>query len=530
MADDNKWYVAMTIGPLGDTMSLVTKPAALWLSSYLFSWLARELCVALVQGIDGLDAIVKPEDIVSPYYPVNGDDALYNHNDGVGLFSDHIIYHDRLGTFGQLPDLINAVKARAAQTFGIGADFTWRYLMVKYCRFEVGAGENPILKCSHMLDNLELDKQFIPTQDGNPLLAVMTNQNVARLGKDVLKIDGEAWQLVKQRGDKFTLRDLPDIAHIPHCEDMKKNRYYCMLRADGDNMSKIIASLKTDEDCRAFSLKCLQYCQDVAKKVGDYGGTTIYSGGDDLFAVVPCEGIIDGQRSGTVFDLIREIEKLFDAHFKVYIDNPQINPKPTLSFGLFIGFHKYPLFEAVARSAELLFDIAKQTKNKACTALMLQKHSGQVTKLLIRSAQMAEFCRLLNDAIEADRQTGEEHDKVLLSASQKLELFHLLFNAVGRDAASQNLNERSKISLRQTFINIFDADFHVKGSSQSYLHDVLPGFYDTLCRTGGLWCFDKSGATREEYALALSGVLRICRFFVEKASEQEKSEDPKGAN
>lgn len=371
MAENKRWYVAMTIGPLGDTMALVTKPAALWLSSYLFSWLARELCVALVGRIDGIDAIAKPEDIISPYYPVNGDDALYTHNDGIGLFSDHIIYHDRLNAFGQLPELIGAVKARAARTFGIDEDFARRYLMVKYCRFEVSEGENPILKCGHMLDNLELAKPFIPTQGKNPLLAVMTNHNVARLGRDVLKIDGEAWQLVKQRGDKFTLRDLPDIAHIPHREDMKKNRYYCMLRADGDNMSKIIASLETDADCRAFSLKCLKYCQDVAKMVGAYGGTTIYSGGDDLFAVVPCEGFSDGQQSGTVFDLICKIEELFIKHFKVYIDNPQIHPKPALSFGLFIGFHKYPLYEAVARSAELLYGTAKWTEGKACTALML---------------------------------------------------------------------------------------------------------------------------------------------------------------
>ena len=39
-----KTYVAITIGPIGDTMQLSTSPAALWASSYLFSWLAGFFC------------------------------------------------------------------------------------------------------------------------------------------------------------------------------------------------------------------------------------------------------------------------------------------------------------------------------------------------------------------------------------------------------------------------------------------------------------------------------------------------------
>ena len=34
-----KHYIAVTIGPIFETMSLVSSPAALWVSSYMFSYL-----------------------------------------------------------------------------------------------------------------------------------------------------------------------------------------------------------------------------------------------------------------------------------------------------------------------------------------------------------------------------------------------------------------------------------------------------------------------------------------------------------
>ena len=37
----NNLYVAVTIGPIFDTMSLVSTPAALWVSSYMFSFITK---------------------------------------------------------------------------------------------------------------------------------------------------------------------------------------------------------------------------------------------------------------------------------------------------------------------------------------------------------------------------------------------------------------------------------------------------------------------------------------------------------
>jgi hypothetical protein len=105
-------------------------------------------------------------------------------------------------------------------------------------------------------------------------------------------------------------------------------------------MSKILGTLENDEKCRAFSKTCLEYCSEVAKRVNSYGGITIFAGGDDLLAIVPCEGnvfdrkvkddaklskydykskSIPQTKQGTVFGLVQDINEIFKNIFNPYI-------------------------------------------------------------------------------------------------------------------------------------------------------------------------------------------------------------------
>ena len=59
MASNKDNYVAVTIGPIFDTMSLVSTPAALWVSSYMFSYITKTICELL------LECGVKEEDIIT---------------------------------------------------------------------------------------------------------------------------------------------------------------------------------------------------------------------------------------------------------------------------------------------------------------------------------------------------------------------------------------------------------------------------------------------------------------------------------
>jgi len=81
---ENSNYIAVTIGPVLDTINLASSPSALWAASYMMSMLSKNICLSLIAHE------VNQEDIVSPYF--DRDDELFNRNDGVGLFHDRVIF------------------------------------------------------------------------------------------------------------------------------------------------------------------------------------------------------------------------------------------------------------------------------------------------------------------------------------------------------------------------------------------------------------------------------------------------------
>lgn len=49
-------YYGITVGPIMQTLMLTAKPAGLWCGSYIFSYLVRNLCEALMgSGVDKKD-------------------------------------------------------------------------------------------------------------------------------------------------------------------------------------------------------------------------------------------------------------------------------------------------------------------------------------------------------------------------------------------------------------------------------------------------------------------------------------------
>lgn len=509
-------YTAITIGPIVDTLCMVDKPAALWASSYLFSYLSRSLCEEIVNL--GIPA----EQIVTPCFPWK-DTA-----DGVGLFHDHIIVRDGEQLVLQNMKAIRGkVLDRLSTAFGIGRYLLDEMLMIRACSFDVEAGENVILKCGKMLDCLELPGKFSRRETVNPVLTGFTNENVRKVIGENLGIDYEAWQLVQKnpkvtKEERYKVRDLPDLASSARAEGFKKNSYYCMLRSDGDNMSEILSGLSDEAECRDFSGICLEYCAEAAEAVGRYGGLTIYSGGDDLFAIVPCEGNISetGER-GTVLALVENIRGLFDQYFKVYIDKINAANKilpadkqkkvPSLSFGVLICFEKFPLYEAVGRSWELL-STAKQMPDpgkdgetrKNAVAVQLLKHSGQSEEVLIAGETMGAAAAMLDNVIRAKQSSGDA-EPVLLSAAQKILIFRELFD-----------NAKAPY-VKNLFVNTFDDTVHTSEAG-NFLHETLPEFYAEWCLTNRILLCENHHAVKSP-AKTLGQLLRMMKFFVEKGDE-----------
>lgn len=511
--DTKSNYIGITLGPIMDTMSIMTKPGALWLSSYMFSYISKQLCVEIGEKIG-------VEKIITPFVPEKDHkdyDIIMNREDGVGLFHDHIIFENVGDIWDKLSEIKEKVIKDVALKLSLNYDLLKDYVMIKECRFNVGEKENPILRCGRMLDCMELPKVFSPTEVIHPVKSALNNKSVKEIAKNFVgidinqKIDESKWNLictsVKENGEVQEFKDLPSIAFCEENKGFKKNNYYCLLRADGDYMSNIISGL---DDYRGFSQACLKYCDMVANTVKEYGGVTIFAGGDDLFAIVPCEG-----NTGTIFDLIFSIDNVFKTSFKEYIDKiSEFNktsdkPKtiPSLSFGAFICHDKYPLYEAVQTSAALLFDVAKKKNNqkKNCLALRLQKHSGQSENLIISKEALSEIKKILTDVLEYNKDKEKCNEAFLLSAAYKILTFDTLID--------------SAYDIDEVFKNIFDAGYHVGDEKlKKFLHNKLPELYKNHCKTKGFILIEKN-EEQNKPSRALARAIRVIKFFVEKGDE-----------
>ena len=530
--NENNKYIAITIGPIGDMMGLVRKPAALWGASYIFSYISRHLCELIVEK-----QVATCENIITPFF-VTKDTAsedeklLVDRTDGVGLFHDHIIVRaslsENLEKMKEIKrEVLNDVaKILAPESFDTPEKLTnyvnqiEKYIMIAICGFEKEGDSNAIMYCGKQLDSLELPKHFAASEKRHPILSRLQNSRSENQNTTVKMIAGRfgvnmtEWQLTFEEGKERFVRDLPDIAASSKAPEFKKNKYYCILRADGDNMGKIISRLGTDEECREFSQICLQYCSDVAKAVKEYGGVTIFAGGDDLFALVPCQGLHpDTKETITVLEFTQVISKLFRENFETYIDaikdkneasaEDERVPLPSLSFGAFICYANFPLYEAIERSAALLFGVAKYTAHKNCVAVHLQKHAGQSEELVISNQVLEDSSNGFFERFNFLNKNADTQEELLLSAANKILLFKKLLKA------TPNKN------IVHIFENIFDDDSHKK--YEDFLHKFLPNMYEICCKPDQIMLYEKDQLLEPaEPAKTLAQLIRFMKFYVEK--------------
>ena len=492
-------YIGITIGPIFDMMSLVTSPGSLWYTSYMFSSISKATCEILLE---------KEVKIIAPFY--EKDHELFKKNDGIGLFHDRVIMEADGISIDDIKDVKKSVFEKISKDFEIDYNDLCEYILYAAAEFEVA---HPILDGGKILDSLELAKKTAFKEQCNPFLK--DNENIKRIAKEKLNIDENKWVLINSSGKhKGNVKSLEDIASAGQHSGMKKNDYYAIVRADGDNMSKILEMTPVDK-LPEFSEKCLRYCAEVSQMVDAFGGVTVYSSGDDLLALLPCESA----ENKTVFDFTRDVNKKFNRIFETEINNirngnakPDVKkqkPIPSLSFGIFICFEKFPLYEALAESANLLFDIAKSKKN--CLAIKLQKHSGQSEGLLIKNNSIEDYLKLQTASFvpAADNKNEGSANMVLLSALYKTELFEKLFNEA-----------TTKVRVDNLFKNVFDAPYH---EYNSFVHKDLPDFYNSILSESGIIPLDESGIVKDANAVkAFSFALRILKFFVEKGGKKNE--------
>jgi len=138
--------------------------------------------------------------------------------------------------------------------------------------------------------------------------------------------------------------------------------YYAFLLADGDRMGQKIKAIRSPEAHRAFTRQLSLFSEEAGKIVTKHQGQLIYSGGDDVMAVLPLH---------TCFVAVQALYDQFAADVGEAI--PLSEGPVTLSAGMVIVHMLEPLGEVriLAQQAE---QMAKERRGQL--AVFMQKRSG----------------------------------------------------------------------------------------------------------------------------------------------------------
>ncbi len=400
-------YFALTIGPIYKTLSQAQRTREFWGSSYMFSWIMREI----ILGMIGKETITK-DDILMP----NREKHDHNLKVGTGLYHDRMIAQIKPA---EKDNVLNEFKTVADIVLGQIATITRKDLVVLQSYFRLNAvlfdledGKNIVETVTNYLDSLELQNPIfheaykIDWQEliynlnkslfyddaavGNifPSISEIATKGLIHLKpekydeyvrKDIIQVLQNNNQPNKKKENDAQDNFIKHLSEDPLFKDDFRNyhKYIAIVHADGDNFGKTITTIGgSPRDVKDLSSLLFGFAKDAAKEIDNYGGTNVYAGGDDLLFFAPV-ATTNANGNQTIFDLINKL----DDHFKTTVVDKLTKiaetDRPTLSWGVSISYYKFPLSEAIVSSRKLLFDDAKSYKGKNAVAFKLIKHTGQ---------------------------------------------------------------------------------------------------------------------------------------------------------
>lgn len=532
-------YYGITVGPIVKTLGMTNTPAGLWTASYMFSYVTKNILQLLEE---------KNADILTPCY-----DKKYDTSE-IGSYPDHIIFKGELSD-ENIQEVIVQAKVIVADVIAKSLyenvtdeqikevrDFMNDYICITCVKKEIPDDKEVLTKISLLLDHVELSESFVMKDDKQFLAKLFSGdgngKNASKKSRHYIKqfikevcMDGKVGpQVQNNRDENKPLKDIESICKIKGMDKLKVSDYYAIVYADGDNMSSVLKNL-TPEELKDFSADCLKFTQDAAKAIKEYGGVTIYAGGDDLLFIAPLCGIKEKNNDDkqTVFELCKSLSNCFiDVMKKINAE-----AKVSLSFGISISFCRSPLYESLDRARNMLFGEAKNTKEKNAIALSLSKASGQsvsmvfsqeselfdkwinfLSKYYINVKNKEQLKRVRDDSDEYDiaelPTTDEQQNKVELeeklinSALYMIEDYYKLFEVAAKNNGIYNF-----------FTNMMDNAHQEK--YQAYIKDVADLYQ--LLKDAESNCHFKSLNDEIKKDTALSGILRLSKFYIEKSGQ-----------
>jgi len=412
-------YTALTIGPIVDTITLGRKTSEIWMASYLFSSFMKN-SIKKIKALDGVEFVI----------PYVDDDSIFEEQDnGVGMFHDRFIFKSEDVSLETVEQILQEEKDALSSMIATSIDKNQQKVKAFFDQyfqtylFETSQSFNdPINKISKIMDSVELHTP--PLECEEDYMRLFLNRNTI-LGSDLAKVSF---------GKKPSFDSIEAIASQELDEDMTSatnaHKYIAIIYADGDNLGSYI---KRQNNVTQVSKRLFEFDKKASQTIKNHGALPIFIGGDDLIIFSP---VINGEQ--TVFDLLNDLSQ----DYKEALETDE----STLSFGVSLTYYKYPLYEALERSRDALFGVAKEHSGKNAIALSAQKHSGQSFNFCVgkESEAYAKFLKLVKSILVNESKLELPH-----AIHHKLKSYEKLFESIDFEK-----------SLEHTFKNIFDEDLH----------------------------------------------------------------------
>lgn len=498
-------YLAIAIGPIYKTMSQARKSRQLWGSSYLFSFIMKNLLKNLYADTElGL----KQEDILLPHAEeskLREDNLL-----GTGLYPDRLFIKDKNGHVARAismyeQDIINKLISATGSKY---RKFLENYLRIYYVSYTLPVpllsekpeeNANIIWVGNKLLDSAELKEKYYTDITGIALNELIDKINQQLLYNDgftnlppgfhfpsVIEIATSEFERksptvykklvednLKEETEKTQedfLRALDKSNAFGSLKVRSYHKYMAVVQADGDNIGKTIAAIGNDENMiQEFSKALLEFAKSSTDAIVEYGGKPVYVGGDDLFFFAPIAVRMQGREQPTletIFDLIRKTDEIFKNKI---INNSLLKPlyeknipTPSLSYGVSVTFTKFPLNEARDIAHHLLQKAKekKDDKNKICFRVL--RHSGQGFGFTVDKKKTDEKEPRSYDHFSDLCCEVPEDAPLLSSLIFKLAPLHKLIESAGKN----------KSRMKDLFDNTFNESVHKVDPAKTFLKDA----------------------------------------------------------
>lgn len=377
--------------------------------------------------------------------PYSEDETIFQtQDDGIGMFHDRFIFQTESISIEDVQTILDAEKSALALMIAqsIKRDekkvtaFVKSYLQ-SYLVESKQEYKNPTLEISKLLDSIELHTPHLEADEDYMRLFLnrdtILNSSLAKESFGIKPSFDSIEAIAAQERDSS---DAPKNAQA----------YIAIVHADGDNLGSYI---KAQQSVSEVSKRLFAFDKKATKSIQAFGALPLFVGGDDLLFFSP---VINKEKK-TLFSLLERLSKDYEETLQT--------KESTLSFGVSITYYKYPLYEALAKSREALFGVAKAYDGKNAIAVSAQKHSGQ----------SFDFCIAKDDA--AYEKFTNVVEKIV---AEELELPHAIHHKLYKHKTLfENIPQEQ---VESTFENLFNEDMHHSKFQEGL--EAVEGLFSTL--------------------------------------------------